>query len=128
MHSMGQTAFRFWPIMRVGLCWLDASPIMMQEPSCCAIAVMAKPPEPGRFRTRLCPPVQPTHAAWLREGFPRDTFQNIIQAAQEAPIVGYATYAPAESEAAMKALRPPGMDLVLADGTPSMPPDVQGFG
>jgi uncharacterized protein len=100
----------------------------MREQSCCAIAVMAKAPEAGRSKTRLCPPVQPTHAAWLSEGFLRDMFQNIAQAAREAPIVGYAAYAPAGSAAAMQALLPPGMDLVLADGTPIMPPNVQGFG
>jgi uncharacterized protein len=100
----------------------------MHEQSCCAIAVMAKAPEPGRSKTRLCPPVQPNHAAWLSEGFLRDMFQNIAQAARRAPIAGYAAYAPAGTEAAMKALLPPDMGLVLADGTPRTPPDVQGFG
>lgn len=100
----------------------------MQEQSCCAIAVMAKAPQPGRSKTRLCPPVQPDHAAWLSEGFLRDMFNNIARAAWQAPIAGYAAYAPAGSEAAMRALLPPGMGLVLADGTLPMPLDVQGFG
>ena len=100
----------------------------MQEQSCCAIAVMAKTPQPGRSKTRLCPPMRHDHAAWLSEGFLRDMFHNIARAARQAPIAGYAAYAPAGSQAAMRALLPPDMGLVLADGTLSMPRDVQGFG
>jgi rSAM/selenodomain-associated transferase 1 len=100
----------------------------MQRQSSCAIAVMAKAPQPGRSKTRLCPPVQPNHAAWLSEGFLRDMFNNIARAAWQAPIAGYAAYAPAGTESVMRALLPPDMDLVLADGTPQMPPDVHGFG
>jgi rSAM/selenodomain-associated transferase 1 len=99
----------------------------MHEQSC-AIAVMAKAPEPGRSKTRLCPPVLPNQAAWLSEGFLRDMFRNVAEAARQAPIAGYAAYAPAGTEAAMKALLPPDMGLVLADGTPRVPPGVQGFG
>jgi rSAM/selenodomain-associated transferase 1 len=94
----------------------------------CAIAVMAKAPRPGRSKTRLCPPVRPEHAAWLSEGFLRDMFHNIALASAHAPIAGYAAYAPAGTEAEIRELLPPDMSLVLADGSPEMPPDVQGFG
>lgn len=39
----------------------------------CAIAVMAKRPEPGRVKTRLCPPLTPQQAADLYEAFLLDT-------------------------------------------------------
>jgi rSAM/selenodomain-associated transferase 1 len=89
---------------------------------------MAKTPRPGSSKTRLCPPLRPDQAAQLSEGFHRDMFGNIARAAWQAPIAGYAAYAPAGTKAAMKALMPRGMGLVLADGTPPMPKDVWGFG
>ena len=39
----------------------------------CAIAVMAKQPEPGNVKTRLCPPLTPEQAADLYEAFFLDT-------------------------------------------------------
>jgi hypothetical protein len=39
----------------------------------CAIAVMAKQPEPGKVKTRLCPPLTPGQAADLYEVFFLDT-------------------------------------------------------
>jgi len=39
----------------------------------CAIAVMAKQPEPGKVKTRLCPPLTPEQAADLSEAFFLDT-------------------------------------------------------
>ena len=39
----------------------------------CAIAVMAKQPEPGNVKTRLCPPLTPGQAADLYEAFFLDT-------------------------------------------------------
>jgi uncharacterized protein len=39
----------------------------------CAIAVMAKWPEPGNVKTRLCPPLTPEQAADLYEAFFLDT-------------------------------------------------------
>ena len=35
----------------------------------CAIVVMAKQPEPGKVKTRLCPPLTPGQAADLYEAF-----------------------------------------------------------
>lgn len=100
----------------------------MQRHSDCAIAVMAKAPQAGRSKTRLCPPLRPDQAAWLSRAFHRDMFAKIAQAARQAPITGYAAYAPAGAEAVIAELVTPGIGLVLADGTPSMPPQVQGFG
>ena len=100
----------------------------MQPHSTCAIAVMTKAPRPGFSKTRLCPPLRPEQAARLSEGFHRDMFGNIAEAALSAAIAGYAAYAPAGSEAAVEALLHPGMGLVLADGTAPAPDNVQGFG
>lgn len=94
----------------------------------CAIAVMAKAPRAGRSKTRLCPPLDPEQAAHLSRAFHHDMFANIAAAARQAPITGYAAYAPAGAEDLIAALGAPGMALLLADGTAPMPPDVLGFG
>lgn len=92
------------------------------------MAVMAKAPVPGFAKTRLCPPLQPVQAAELSAAFLRDITENIALASRLAAIHGYIAYAPAGSEDAFAAHLAPGTDLVLADGTPAMPPGVQGFG
>ena len=47
--------------------------------SACAIAVMAKQPEPGNVKTRLCPPLTPRQAADLYEAFFIDTVSLISE-------------------------------------------------
>src|SRR5665647_349362 len=44
----------------------------LSQPAC-AIVVMAKQPEPGKVKTRLCPPLSPGQAADLYEAFFLDT-------------------------------------------------------
>jgi hypothetical protein len=44
----------------------------LNQPAC-AIAIMAKQPEPGKVKTRLCPPLSPRQAADLYEAFFLDT-------------------------------------------------------
>ena len=44
----------------------------LNQPAC-AIAIMAKQPEPGKVKTRLCPPLSPGQAADLYEAFFLDT-------------------------------------------------------
>jgi len=94
----------------------------------CAIGVMAKAPRPGFSKTRLCPPLDPVQAAALSAAFLRDITENIASAAQFSPIAGYIAYAPAGQEALFDGHLAAGTDLLLADGSPPMPPDVQGFG
>ena len=94
----------------------------------CAVGVMAKAPQPGRSKTRLCPPLLPAQAAALSAAFLRDTTESITEAARQAPIKGYAAYAPAGAEALIQGHLTPGTALILADGSPSMPPGVAGFG
>jgi len=94
----------------------------------CAIGVMAKAPRPGLSKTRLCPPLRPEQAAALSAAFLRDISENIALAARAAAITGYIAYAPAGQEALLDGHLAPGTSLLLADGSPLMPPDVQGFG
>jgi uncharacterized protein len=94
----------------------------------CAIGVMAKAPRPGFSKTRLCPPLRPEQAAGLSGAFLRDITENISLAARQAPIAGYIAYAPAGQEALFDGCLAAGTRLLLADGSPLMPPDVQGFG
>ena len=94
----------------------------------CAIGVMAKAPQPGLAKTRLCPPLQPSQAAALSAAFLRDITENIAIAARDVPIHGYIAYAPAGTESWFDNHLAQGTRLVLADGSPPMPSDVQGFG
>lgn len=89
---------------------------------------MAKAPQAGRSKTRLCPPLTPDEAAALSGAFLRDTANNIAAAARLAPIEAYAAYAPLGAEALIAAHVGFETGLVLADGTPPMPAEVQGFG
>jgi uncharacterized protein len=94
----------------------------------CAIGVMAKVPQAGRSKTRLCPPLRPEQAAALSAAFLRDTTDNIAAAARQAPIIGYAAYAPLGAEPLLLDHVAPGTACILADGSTPMPPGVEGFG
>ncbi|WP_284946614.1 TIGR04282 family arsenosugar biosynthesis glycosyltransferase [Acidisoma cladoniae] len=94
----------------------------------CAIGVMAKAPQAGRSKTRLCPPLHPEEAAALSAAFLRDTTETIAIAAKSAPITPYAAYAPAGSEAMVARHLAEGTHLLLADGSSPMPEGVSGFG
>ena len=94
----------------------------------CAIGVMAKAPRAGFSKTRLCPPLTADQAAALSAAFLRDITENIALAAREVPISGYIAYAPEGQEALFNGHLAGGTRLLLADGSPLMPPNVQGFG
>ena len=100
----------------------------MHRQGTCAIGVMAKAPRPGQAKTRLCPPLRPAQAASLSAAFLRDITENIALAARTVPIEGCIAYAPAGDEDWFGGHLAEGTRLVLADGSPPMPPDVQGFG
>ena len=100
----------------------------MQRRLDCAIGVMAKAPRAGVSKTRLCPPLLPEQAAELSAAFLRDITENIALAALAAPITGYVAYAPKGAEALFDGHLAAGTGLLLADGTPLMPSNVQGFG
>ncbi len=94
---------------------------------------MAKAPQPGRSKTRLCPPLSPEQAAALSAAFLRDTSESLAAAARLAPIAAYAAYAPSGAEALLADHLAAGTTLLLADGlptpgSPAMPDGVTGFG
>lgn len=94
----------------------------------CAIAVMAKAPQPGRSKTRLVPPLTPEQASALSAAFLRDVTENIALAARRQPIHGSIAYAPAGLEPLFAGHLARGTGLVLADGNLDLPPGVRGFG
>jgi rSAM/selenodomain-associated transferase 1 len=98
------------------------------EPATCAIAVMAKAPQPGRSKTRLVPPLSPEQAAGLSAAFLRDITENILAAGRLACIQGYVAYAPFGLEALFDGHLATGTKMMLADGSPEMPRSVEGFG
>jgi uncharacterized protein len=97
-------------------------------PKSCAIGVMAKSPRPGHSKTRLCPPLTYEQAAALSAAFLRDTTENLIASAREAPIVGYAAYAPLGTEPMLLPHLAPTTRCILADGSLPAPEGVRGFG
>ena len=92
------------------------------------IGVMAKAPIPGRAKTRLTPLLTSDEAAALSAAFLRDVTENVRLAARQAPIRGCVAYAPAGTETLFEDHLADGTFLVLADGSPMLPPRVQGFG
>ena len=94
----------------------------------CAIGVMAKAPQAGRSKTRLCPPLEHAQAAAMSAAFLRDITENIVLAGHHADIAGLIAYAPAGGEHLFDGHLAEGTRLLLADGTPEMPADVTGFG
>jgi rSAM/selenodomain-associated transferase 1 len=78
----------------------------------CAVAMMAKAPRIGDAKTRLAPPLSETEAAALSSCFIRDTADNIIAAAQSAPIHGHVAYSPPGSETVFRALLPEPIELL----------------
>jgi rSAM/selenodomain-associated transferase 1 len=94
----------------------------------CAIGVMAKAPQAGRSKTRLCPPLTPEQAAAMSAAFLRDTTENMAAAARQAPMAPYAAYAPLGTESLLRGCLAEGTALLLADGSPPAPEGVAGFG
>ena len=106
----------------------EPEPVGPESRGSCAIGVMAKLPRPGYSKTRLCPPLRPVEAAALSAAFLRDTTTNISRAARLAPIAGFAAYAPSGAKEALVAHLAQGTACILADGSISAPPGVEGFG
>jgi glycosyltransferase A (GT-A) superfamily protein (DUF2064 family) len=100
----------------------------MTNAGSCAIAVMAKAPQPGRVKTRLVPPLTQETAVAMSMSFLRDITDNIQLAAQQERISGYVAFAPAGSETMFDGMLALRTGLVLADGSEDFPPRVHGFG
>jgi rSAM/selenodomain-associated transferase 1 len=79
---------------------------------CCALAVMAKAPRPGKVKTRLSPPLTPEQASELNICFLRDTTENIQQVTEAGNSAGIVVYTPVGDEAAFDGILPPGFQLL----------------
>jgi len=77
-----------------------------------ALCIMAKAPEPGRVKTRLCPPLSPADAAELYRCFLLDKIAQARQVAGAEPVLAFA---PAEAAAVFEALAP-GFALLVQRG------------
>jgi uncharacterized protein len=77
-----------------------------------ALCIMAKAPEPGRVKTRLCPPLSPDDAAELYRCFLLDKIAQVREVAGAEPDLAYA---PAQAAAVFEALAP-GFALLVQRG------------
>lgn len=75
----------------------------------CGIAIMAKASAPGRTKTRLVPPLTYEEAAAFNTAFLKDVAHNILTAAEEASLQGYAAFGPSGAEAFFEEIMPPGI-------------------
>jgi rSAM/selenodomain-associated transferase 1 len=94
----------------------------------CAIAIMAKAPQPGVSKTRLVPPLNFAQAASLSAAFLRDISENLRLASEHVPLAPYVAYAPAGGEVLFDGVIAPGTHFILADGQLETPANVSGFG
>jgi rSAM/selenodomain-associated transferase 1 len=78
-----------------------------------ALAVMAKVPEAGHVKTRLCPPLTPDEAASLARCFLLDRLEQLREVADSDAMVAFA---PREREAEMRALVPREVRLIGQTG------------
>ncbi|MGA7327991.1 MAG: TIGR04282 family arsenosugar biosynthesis glycosyltransferase [Rhodomicrobium sp.] len=77
----------------------------------CGIAVMAKASQPGRTKTRLCPPLTFDEAAALNTAFLKDIAENLVALSAEADIGGSMAFAPRGSEGFFEAHLPASIGL-----------------
>jgi uncharacterized protein len=83
---------------------------------CCALAVMAKAPRPGKVKTRLSPPLTPDQASALNICFIRDTTENIQHVTEASNSAGLVAYTPVGDEGAFTGLLPSGFQLLPQRG------------
>jgi uncharacterized protein len=83
---------------------------------CCALAVMAKAPRPGKVKTRLTPPLTPDQASALNICFIRDTAENIQQVTEASNSAGLVVYTPVGDESAFDGLLPSAFRLLPQRG------------
>jgi len=78
----------------------------------CAVAIMAKASVAGTVKTRLVPPLTHEEAAELNTCCLSDIAANIMEAAVQIPIKGFAAYHPPGSEQFFEELLPDGFALL----------------
>ena len=84
--------------------------------SICALAIMAKAPQPGKVKTRLSPPLTPHQAAAINTCFLRDTSLNIAGLTEETHCAGVISYTPLGDEHLFDGLLPTGYCLIPQRG------------
>jgi rSAM/selenodomain-associated transferase 1 len=77
-----------------------------------AVGIFCKTPLPGLSKTRLSPPLRPDECADLSACFIRDLTATIQALTRDGDVTGYAVYTPVGTEAALRALLPPGFRLL----------------
>jgi uncharacterized protein len=91
-----------------------SNPDIKTKASGCGIAFMAKASAPGRAKTRLVPPLTFEEAAALNTAFLQDVADNVLHAARDADISGYAAFGPPGSEDFFYRILPPAIGLIEA--------------
>jgi hypothetical protein len=91
-----------------------SDPAITTKASGCGIAFMAKASTPGRAKTRLVPPLTFEEAATLNTAFLQDVADNVLLAARNAEIAGYAAFGPPGSEDFFHRILPPAIGLIEA--------------
>lgn len=81
-----------------------------------ALGIMCKAPRPGVTKTRLARVVGPDRAAALSGCFLRDVADAILAVPEALGRRGYGVYAPAGTEAELRALLPESFGLMLQEG------------
>jgi rSAM/selenodomain-associated transferase 1 len=76
------------------------------------VVIMAKTPQAGEVKTRLCPPLTPEEAAELYRCFLRDKIAQVRSLQAASPVIAYT---PAEGRSLFEALAP-GFMLLLQQG------------
>ncbi len=82
----------------------------------CAVAIMAKASVAGTVKTRLVPPLTHEEAAELNTCCLTDVAANIMAAARQVPIQGFAAYHPLGSEPFFDDLLPDRLQTAAAQG------------
>jgi rSAM/selenodomain-associated transferase 1 len=78
-----------------------------------AVAIMAKAPQPGEVKTRLCPPLSHRAAAELYRCFLLDKIAQVNALQRAAPVV---SYSPSDSQLTFQALAPAHFILIPQRG------------
>lgn len=78
-----------------------------------AVGIFCKTPAPGLSKTRLSPPLRPDECSALSSCFIRDLAATIHTLSLDGDVAPYAVYTPAGTEPALRALLPPGFNLLL---------------
>jgi rSAM/selenodomain-associated transferase 1 len=92
---------------------MTVGPARPGEASRLPVAIMAKVPVAGQVKTRLCPPLSPGQAAELARCFLQDRLEQLASVTGALPVVAFT---PAEREADLRRLLPPGVRLVPQRG------------